>query len=66
MVLSVAGRGLVARKSGVKAVLLLGGSGTGLLVAGVVLILVLAVGLGDGAQAPTTAPGDAGCPSGAT
>src|SRR6187397_2792359 len=66
MVLSLAGRGLLARKSGVKAVLLLGGSGTGILVAGIVLILVLAVGLGDGAQTPTTTPGDSGCPIGAT
>ena len=65
MVLSLAGRGLLARKSGVKAVLLLGGSGTGLLVAGIVLILVLAIGLGDGAQTPTTTPGDGGCPIGA-
>ena len=66
MVLSLAGRGLLARRSGVKAVLLLGGSGTGLLVAGVVLILVLAVGLGDGAETPTTTSGDGGCPIGTT
>lgn len=64
MVSSLAGRGLLARKSGVKAVLLLGGGGTGLLVAGVVLILVLAIGLGDGAQTPITTPGDGGCPVG--
>ena len=55
MVLPLAGRGLAARAVGIKAVLLLGGGGTGLLVAGIVLILVLAVGLGDGAQISTTA-----------
>jgi len=66
MVLSLAGRGLAARKSGIKVVLLFGGSGTGLLVAGVVLILVLAVGLGDGAQMTTTSlPSGGSCPVGA-
>ena len=66
MVLSLAGRGLVARKSGIKLVLLFGGGGTGVLVAGVVLILVLAVGLGDGAQITTTSlPGVGVCPVGA-
>ena len=50
MVLRLAGRGLAARAIGIKAVVLLGGGGTGVLVAGIVLILVLAIGLGDGAQ----------------
>ena len=64
MVLHLAGRGVVARAAGIKAVLLLGGGGTGVLVAGIVLILVLAVGLGDGAQITTTTEtGD--CPVGA-
>ena len=65
MVLRLAGRGLAARAVGIKAVVLLGGGGTGVLVAGIVLILVLAVGLGDGAQISTTAPGGGGCPVGA-
>ncbi|HEY5149869.1 MAG TPA: hypothetical protein VIJ23_08610 [Mycobacterium sp.] len=65
MVLSLAGRGLAARKSGIKVVLLFGGGGTALLVAGVVLILVLAVGLGDGAQMTTTLPVGGSCPVGA-
>ena len=65
MVLSLAGRGLAARKSGIKLVLLFGGGGTGVLVVGVVLILVLAVGLGDGAQITTTLPGGESCPVGA-
>src|SRR6476659_923229 len=66
MVLRLAGRGLAARAFGIKAVVLLGGGGTGVLVAGIVLILVLAVGLGDGAQISTTAPGSGGgCPVGA-
>src|SRR5664279_2241957 len=64
MVLSLAGRGHAARKSGIKLVLLFGGGGTGVLVAGVVLILVLAVGLGDGAQMTTTLPSGS-CPVGA-
>ena len=65
MVLTLAGRGLAARGSGIKAALLLGGSGTGLLVAGIVLILVLAVGLGDGAHTGSTQPGAGSCPIGA-
>ncbi len=66
MVLRLAGRGLAARAVGIKAVVLLGGGGTGVLVAGIVLILVLAVGLGDGAQIGTTAPSaGGGCPIGA-
>src|SRR6476646_11384867 len=65
MVLRLAGRGIAARTVGIKAVVLLGGGGTGVLVAGIVLILVLAVGLGDGAQISTTAPGGGGCPVGA-
>ena len=63
MIRSPAGRG-VARAAGIKAVLLFGGGGTGVLVAGIVLTLVLAVGLGDGAQITTTT--DTGvCPVGA-
>jgi hypothetical protein len=66
MLLRLAGRGLAARAVGIKALVLLGGGGTGVLVAGIVLILVLAVGLGDGAQISTTAPGGGGgCPVGA-
>ena len=65
MVLRLAGRGLAARAVGIKTVVLLGGGGTGVLVAGIVLILVLAVGLGDGAQINTTPDTTGGCPVGA-
>lgn len=65
MVLALAGRTLAARTSGITAVLLLGGGGTGLLVAGIVLILILAVGVGDGAHNGSTPPAAVSCPVGA-